>query len=191
MLLYRSYTNQRQMHQAALRHVRSHTSDAAHSPPPPPPPPPPPRSPSVSVGSAPESPSPAPECQDFFKALANDASAAKKRKRTESAIGVATQSPYCLDVPANARLKYHVYVKDRTDSSDLAAPATYRHTDYMIARGAFAGLKAAFHGQDPMFVIQTPSGRKSITNEDEWENAVLAVYNARRSGGVVEVEVLV
>ncbi len=185
MLLYRSYSNQRQMHQAALRHVRSHNSDAAHSPPPPS------QSPSISGGSPPESPSPAPECRDFFKALANDASAAKKRRRTESAIGVATPNPYCLDVPANARLKYHVYVKDKADSSDLAAPATYRHTDYMIARGAFAGLKAAFQGQDPIFVIQMPSGRKSITNEDEWEHAVLSVYNARRSGGVVEVEVFV
>ncbi len=185
MLLYRFYTNQRQMHQAALRHVRSHNSDAGHSPPPPP------RSPSISSGSTHESPPPAPGCQDFFKALANDASAAKKRRRTESAIGVATQNSYCLDVPANARLKYHVYVKDRTDNSDLAAPATYKHTDYMIARGAFAGLKAAFQGQNPILVIQTPSGRKSITNEDEWEHAVLAIYNARRSGGVVEVEVLV
>ena len=185
MLLYRSYSNQRQMHQAALRHVRSHNSDAAHSPPPPP------QSPSISGGSTSESPSPAPECRDFFKALANDASAAKKRRRTESAIGVATPNPYCLDVPANARLKYHVYVKDKADGSDLAAPSTYRHTDYMIARGALAGLKAAFQGQDPIFVIQTPSGRKGITNEDEWEHAVLSVYNARRSGGVVEVEVFV
>lgn len=190
ILLYRMYNNQRQIHQTTLRIVRSHkgvdtTAQSRSST----------RSPPVpETTAASETPTPAaPDCQAFFAALAQDASAAKKRKRDESVLGIATPPAYDLEIPANAKLKYHVYVKDKTDGSDLAAPTVYRHTDYMIARGAFASLKSAFEsaGQAPVFEIQTPSGRKSITSEDEWEHAVLAIYNARRSGGVVEVDVFV
>lgn len=187
MLLYRAFSSQRQMYQSALRQARSHSSNigtASRSLS---------RSPSVPQAGVSRSPPPAPEGQAFFEALARDASAAKKRKHIEAALGIGSQIPYELEVPANARLKYHVYVKDRTDGSGLAAPTTYRHTDYMIARGAFGSLKSAFEtaGQVPAFEVQTPSGRKRITNEDEWEHAVLAIYNVRRSGGVVEVDVLV
>jgi hypothetical protein len=187
MLLYRVYNNQRQMHQATLRHARSHNSNAGGVSPSPS------QSSAISESDSPEKPSPTPECRAFFEALARDASASKKRKHSESVLGFATQNPYELEIPANARLKYHVYVKDRTDGSELAAPTTYRHTDYMIARGAFTGLRSAFKaaGHAPVLEIQTPAGRKSITSENDWEHAVLAVYNARRSGGVVEVDVLV
>lgn len=197
MLLYRMYTNQRQMHQALLRarvRLRQSDSNSARSPS---------RSQSPSLPSSvpspvpppsdPQSPPPTPGAQSLFEALAKDARAAKKRKHAESVLGIANLNPYDLEVPANARLKYHVYVKDKTDGSDLAAPTTYWHTDYMIARGAFSGLKSAFEaaGQVPIFEIQTPSGRKSVTNEDEWERAVFSIYNVRRSGGVVEVDVFV
>lgn len=187
MLLYRMYSGQRQIHQNALRQARSHKSNTATSSPSRS------RSPSSSRAVASMSPPPAPEGQAFFEALAMDASAAKKRKYDETALGIGSQSTCELEVPANARLKYHVYVKDRTDGSDLAAPTTYRHTDYMIARGAFGSLKSAFEtaGQVPTFEIQTPSGRKRIMDVDEWERAVLAIYNVRRSGGVVEVDVWV
>lgn len=187
MLLYRMYSGQRQIHQTALRQARSHNSNTATASPSPS------RSPSSSRAVVSLSPPLAPEGRAFFEALAKDASAAKKRKYDEIALGIGSQTPYELEVPANARLKYHVYVKDRTDGSDLAAPTTYRHTDYMIARGAFGSLKSAFEtaGQVPTFEIQTPSGRKTITDVDEWEHAVLAIYNVRRSGGVVEVDVWV
>ncbi len=187
LLLYRMFSNQRQMHQTALRHARSHNSRIADLSPSPS------RSSSISEIGAPESPSPAPENRAFFEAVAQDASASKKRKQSESVLGIVTHNTYELEIPANARLKYHVYVKDGADGSDLAGPSTYRHTDYMISRGAFTGLKSAFTaaGQNPTFEIQTPAGEKSIANEDEWEHAVLAIYNARRSGGVVEVTVFI
>ncbi|KAK4157915.1 hypothetical protein C8A00DRAFT_39768 [Chaetomidium leptoderma] len=202
MLLYRMYNNQRQMHQTFLRaQARSlqnnSTTNSAESPSPSS------RSPSaMPADRLPESPPPTPECQAFFEAVARDASAAKKRKHAEAVLGITTttttaaaggQPVHEVEVPANARLKYHVYIKDKTDGGDLAPPTTYRHTDYMIARGAFASLKSSFEaaGQVPIVEIQTPFGRKSITSEEEWENAVLAIYNVRRAGGVVEVDVFV
>ena len=149
-------------------------------------------SPSAPRANSPQSPTPAPDGQSFFEALAKDACAAKKRKHAEAVLGL-NQNPIELEVPANARLKYHVYVKDRADGADVAPPMTYRHTDYVIARGAFSSLKAAFAaaGHDPAYVIQTPFGRRPITCEDDWESAVLSIYNVRRAGGVVEVDVFV
>ncbi|KAK4106528.1 hypothetical protein N658DRAFT_415106 [Parathielavia hyrcaniae] len=190
MLLYRIYINKRQMHQATLRtQARLQQSGVASertlSPSPS-------RSPSASPARAPQSPPPTPKSQAFFKALANDAIARKKRKHAEAAYGV-SRNPYEVDIPANAKLKYRVYVRDKTDGSDLVAPTTYRHTDFMISRGAFSSLKASFEaaGQVPTFEIQTPLGRKGITSEEQWEQAVLSIYNTRRSGGVVEVDIFV
>jgi hypothetical protein len=150
------------------------------------------RSPSAPVTTGPQSPPPTPDSLTFFEALAQDASAGKKRKHADAVLGIA-QNLYEVEVPANAKLKYHVYVKDKTDGSDLAAPTTYRHTDYMIARCAFSSLKASFEaaGQVPVIHIQTPYGGKTVTSEEEWEQAVLAIYNVRRAGGVVEVDVFV
>jgi hypothetical protein len=119
--------------------------------------------------------------------------AAKKRKHAESVLGIPGQHPIELEIPANARLTYHVYVKDKTDGSDLGPPASYQHTDSIIAGGAFLYLKSSFEaaGHVPILEIQTPFGRKSITTKEEWEGAVLGIYNVRRSGGVVEVDVFV
>jgi hypothetical protein len=63
----------------------------------------------------------------------------------------------------------------------------------MISSGAFSSLKAAFEaaGQDPVYRIHTPFDTKTVTSEEEWDRAVLAIYNARRSGGVVEVDILI
>lgn len=195
MLLYRLFTNQRQMHQATVRNrARLLGSDAKPNPSPSPSRS---RSPSPSTSSQPlslcGSRSPGPDGQEFFDALARDVTASKKRKLAESVLGIASPNPFELEVPANARLMYHVYVKDKTDGSDLAPPRTYRHTDSMITRGAFSCLKSCFETveQVPIIEIQTPFGRRTITSEEEWEHAVLTIYNVRRAGGVVEVDVFV
>ncbi|KAH6850171.1 hypothetical protein B0I37DRAFT_428158 [Chaetomium sp. MPI-CAGE-AT-0009] len=183
-VLYRVYTNQKQTLQNMMR-AKARLQEANPSPPLSP-------APSAQPASSCQSPPAAPGGQSFFEALARDASAGKKRKHDEAVLGL-DQVPYDVEVPANARLKYHIYVKDRNDGADLAAPTTYRHTDYMISHGAFSSLKAAFEaaGQNPVYVIQTPFGRREVTTEAEWDSAVLIIYNARRSGGVVEVDIFV
>ncbi|KAK3901335.1 hypothetical protein C8A05DRAFT_45007 [Staphylotrichum tortipilum] len=186
MLLYRMYYNQRQMHHTSVRQAaQNQHSEMAN---------PVSRSPSAQPPTvATERQQLAPEGVAFFDALAKDAAAAKKRKRTETSNNGGYQTPYELEIPANARLEYAVYVKDKKDGSDLTMHSTYRHTDYAIASGAFASLSSTFKaaGQVPVFKIITPSGLKTIATEAEWESAVLAVYNMRRSGGVVEIEVYV
>jgi hypothetical protein len=217
MFLYRIFTNQRQMYQAALRRGQAQNAGTdpgrSASPPSPPSPPSassgpsspvrppdlpsvrPPVPPSVPPFATPsaspphQTPPPPPEGQSFFAALAREAAATKKRKAGESALAI--PEPYEVEVPANARLKYRVYVKDAVDGRDLAPPTTYRHTDYMISRGAFTSLKASFEaaGQEPKIDIQTPFDRRRVTSERDSEQAVLYIYSARRSGGVVEVDV--
>ena len=200
MVLYRVYTNQKQKHQSIMR-AKSRLQEANPSPPPTPAPfTPPTDSPSAQLADTPsaqpadssQSPLPAPASQSFFEAIAKDASAGKKRKHSEAVLGI-NQVHYDVEVPANARLKYHIYVKDKKDGDDLAPCSTYRHTDYMISRGAFSSLKAAFEtaGQDPVYIIHTPYDNRTVTNEEEWDNAVLVIYNARRSGGVVEVDIFI
>lgn len=192
MILYRAYTNQKQKHQSAMR-AQSRLLEANPSPPlSPAPSAQPADSPSAQPADSPQSPLPTPASQSFFEAIAKDASAGKKRKRSEAVLGI-NQVHYDVEVPANARLKYHIYVKDNSDGDDLAPCSTYRHTDYMISSGAFSSLKAAFEaaGQNPVYMIHTPSGIRTVTSEKEWDNAVLVIYNARRSGGVVEVDILI
>jgi hypothetical protein len=183
-ILYRVYTNRKQVYQGIMR-AQSRLREANPSPPPSP-------APSAPPADFSQSPSPVPASQSFFEVIAKDASAGKKRKHSEAVLGI-NQVHYDVEVPANARLKYHIYVKDKNDGADLAPTSTYRHTDYMISRGAFSSLKAAFEatGQDPVYIIHTPFGRRAVTSEEEWENAVLIIYNARRSGGVVEVDILI
>ncbi|KAL2201276.1 hypothetical protein P885DRAFT_26730 [Corynascus similis CBS 632.67] len=192
MVLYRIYTNTKQQFLAMLRTqatMKNANSDGAAS------------SSSSPVPSAqPATPTlihlegPTADGQSFFAALVNNAVAGKKRKRDEAVLGLDEgDSTYPVEVPPNARLKYHVYVKDKTDGADIMPPTTYRHTDYLIARGAFSSLKAAFEAasQNPVYEIQTPSGRRKVTTEAEWDAAVLTIYNARRVGGVVEVDIFV
>ncbi|KAL2018808.1 hypothetical protein VTK56DRAFT_366 [Thermocarpiscus australiensis] len=153
-----------------------------------------PGSPSGPPATPPSIPPASREGQIFFDALVQTAIAAKKRKHDESVLGLAGQTPPVeLEIPANARLTYYIYVKDKTDGSDLGSPATYRHTDCMIVGGAFSCIKSSFEaaGHVPIIEIQTPFGRRSVASEEDWENAVLTIYNVRRSGGVVEVDVFV
>ena len=151
------------------------------------------RSPSAQPTASTERHHSAREGVAFFEALAKEAAAAKKRKRAESPPGPGYYIAYELEIPANARLEYAVYVKDKDDGSDLTMHSTYRHTDFAIASSAFASLSSTFRaaGQCPIFKIMTPSGKKTISTEAEWESAVLAVYNMRRAGGTVEIEVFV
>ncbi len=186
MLLYRMYYNQRQMHNTTVRQAvqQQQQFEMAYSVS---------RSLSALPPAATEWQHPAPEAVAFFDALAKDAAAAKKRKRSEACLNVGYHTAYELEIPANARLEYVVYVKDKDDGSDLTMHSTYRHTDYTIASGAFLSLSSTFKaaGQVPVFKILTPSGKRTVATEAEWENAVLAVYNMRRAGGVVEIEVFV
>ena len=208
MVLYRVYTNQKQKHQSIMR-AQSRLQEANPSPPSSPAPSAQPTgspsaqpadspsaqladSPPAQPADSPQSPLPAPASQSFFEAIAKDASAGKKRKCSEAVLGI-NQVLYDVEVPANARLKYNIYVKDKKDGDDLAPCSTYRHTDYMLSRGAFSSLKAAFEtaGQDPIYIIHTPYSNKTVTSEEEWNNAVLIIYNARRSGGVVDVDIFI
>ena len=212
MLLYKVYDNQRVAYQQRMRLMARQTGSAAlasppETPPPgqkeggeePPPPPPPPQQQQQQQQQG------GPAC---FSSLAQHASATKKRKHAESVLGLAdpndnnnggSSAVVELEIPANAKLTYHVYVKDKTDGSDLAPPATYRHTDAVMAHGsgggaAFSSLRAAFEAaghEEPILEIQTPFGRRTIASEQDWEHAVLTIYNVRRSGGVVEVDVFV
>ncbi|KAK4140345.1 uncharacterized protein C8A04DRAFT_15052 [Dichotomopilus funicola] len=201
MLLYRVYTNQKQMYQIRVRaeasvqsQVQAQMANSGAAP-----------SPSISAPSAPAASTPASpprapstfpaasEGQSFFHALSKDVTVGKKRKHTEALMGLGEEQESELVVPANARLKYYIYVKDKADAVDFMPPTIYRHTDFMISRGAFSSLKAAFEadGHAPECVIQTPHGRKKINTEEEWNAAVLSIYERRRSGGVVEVDVYV
>ncbi|KAL2135524.1 hypothetical protein VTI74DRAFT_8130 [Chaetomium olivicolor] len=191
MLLYRVFNSQRQMYLTVLRtrakieqrdsETRSTISRS------------PSHAPSLPASASPRSPPSTPEGQEFFDALAKDAVAAKKRRLAEATLGIAEGKLFELEIPANAKLKYHIYLINKADGSALGPPTTYRHTDYMIARGAFSSLTSSLEaaGMDPQIEIQTYRGRKLITCEAEWEQAVLQIYNARRSGGVVEVDVFV
>jgi hypothetical protein len=119
--------------------------------------------------------------------------AAKKRKHAEAILGIARPEAYELDLPANANLNYYIYTKDKIDGIDLAFPTKWRHADFAISHGPFSGLKSSFEaaGHSPIIEIQTPFGREAITSEEEWERAVRTIYNVRRLGGVVEVDVFV
>ncbi|KAJ4304393.1 hypothetical protein N0V88_002006 [Collariella sp. IMI 366227] len=191
MLLYRLFNCQRQMYLATLRaqdkiapldsRSRSATSRS------------PSLTPSLPASTTAGTPPPTPEGQEFFDALVKDVVSAKKRKLHESTLGLTKNQAFELEVPANARLKYHIYLINQVDGSALGPPTTYRHNDYMIARGAFSSLNASLEaaGMTPHIEIHTRRGRKVITSETEWEQAVLQIYNVRRSGGVVEVDVFV
>jgi hypothetical protein len=113
----------------------------------------------------------------------------KKRKRSDDD----SDTAYQLEIPDDAKLTYHIYVKDKVDNTDLSPPAVYRHSDDMITRGAFSYLKSSLEaaGHLPTFEILTPNGRRIICNESEWEQAVVAIYNRRRSGGSVEIDIYI
>ncbi|GAB1320511.1 hypothetical protein MFIFM68171_10721 [Madurella fahalii] len=131
--------------------------------------------------------------QLHFTSLAKNTTTAKKRKHAESVMGVGRNEPVLeVKVPRNANLTYNVYVRDLADGSELTPGTTCRHVD-MMERGAFSYLSSFFkaEGHTPAITIQTPFQLKEIENDEDWDHAVLSVYNVRRSGGVVVVDVWV
>lgn len=128
----------------------------------------------------------------LFDSLIQRATAAKKRKR--EAEPLRGTEVYELEVPADALLTYHVVLWDGTDGSQLGPPATYRHTESAMAHGAFSYLKNSLYeaGEtSPHFEITGPNGKRKVSSEMDWEQAVLALYNAKRSGNDVWVDVYI
>ncbi|KAK3692813.1 hypothetical protein B0T22DRAFT_436054 [Podospora appendiculata] len=125
----------------------------------------------------------------LFDFLVDNVTRAKKRKRDESDSDVA----YEVEVPAGADLTYCINVKDKGDGGSLSPPAVYRHSDDFITRGAYSYLRLSLEaaGHAPAFEIPAPGGTKTITDESDWEQAVLAIYNRERSYGQVEVNVFI
>jgi len=112
-----------------------------------------------------------------------------KRKRPYSV----ANPTYELEVPNDAKLTYCVYTRDQTDGSELGPPATYRHNDSAITHGVFSYLKGSLEaaGHSPVFEILTPYGVRTINSEEDWDQAVVSIYNRRRSGAQVEVDIFV
>ncbi|KAK4178449.1 hypothetical protein QBC36DRAFT_103959 [Triangularia setosa] len=157
-------------------------------------------SPILPIRQVPEAAQPEPEMvpessQSFFASLVSEVAVNKKRKRAKSLAGLQDPDIYDLEIPPNAKLTYRIFVKDGVDSSDLIdTPFEFKHTDSIISEGAFEGLMASFEQAQcrrPHMWIQTPYGRRIITASEEWDQAVLLIYNLRRAGGVVEVDVFV
>ncbi|KAK0646004.1 hypothetical protein B0T16DRAFT_457976 [Cercophora newfieldiana] len=112
-----------------------------------------------------------------------------KRKRSYSAVN----PTYEVEVPDDAKLTYRVCVRDLADGSELGSPATYKHGSLPMSQGVYSYLKNLLEvaGHEPIFEILTPAGVKRIDNEVEWDGAVVSVYNRRRSGSQVEVDIWV
>lgn len=112
-----------------------------------------------------------------------------KRRRCE----LEPPTAYEVEVPENARLTYHIYIRDRQDGRHLADPFVCRHTDGFINEGAHTYLDTALRNQGwtPHFFITTPLGVRSIHSELEWGAAVVQIYNNRRYGAQVEVDIWV
>ncbi|KAK4190062.1 hypothetical protein QBC35DRAFT_521725 [Podospora australis] len=132
--------------------------------------------------------------ESFFSSLVNDVAMCKRRKIANSFLPNQQPEVYGLEIPPDAKLTYYVYVKDKSDGSDLSSgPVEYKHTDTVISKGAFSQLVSSFKAAEyePIVEIQTFWGRKAVTTADEWDSAVFSIYNVRRSGGVVEVDIFV
>lgn len=128
-----------------------------------------------------------------FASLVQNITTAKKRKYAEMVMGVGHHQPALeLEIPPNADLTYKVYVRDATDGTELSPVTTYRH-DAMMVQRAFSYLSSSLQaeGHTPAIEIQTPFQNKTIESDEDWESAVLSIYNVRRSGGVVVIDVWV
>ncbi|KAK4456152.1 hypothetical protein QBC34DRAFT_389097 [Podospora aff. communis PSN243] len=112
-----------------------------------------------------------------------------KRKRSYSAVN----PTYEVEIPDDAKLSYRVCVRDVADGTELSLPATYRHGSIDTTVGVYSYLKNTLEagGHQPVFEILTPAGVRKINSEAEWDQAVTSVYNRRRSGGQVEVDIWV
>ncbi|KAK0623411.1 hypothetical protein B0T14DRAFT_582062 [Immersiella caudata] len=112
-----------------------------------------------------------------------------KRKRSCSAVNPA----YEVEIPDDAKLNYRVCVRDVADGGELGSPATYQHGNMDTTLGVYSYLKKMLEagGHRPIFEILTPAGVIRIDSEAEWDRAVVSIYNRRRSGGQVEVDIWV
>ncbi|KAK0711205.1 hypothetical protein B0H67DRAFT_584616 [Lasiosphaeris hirsuta] len=131
---------------------------------------------------------PTQESRLLLDSLVKNVTNNKKRRRSDT-----SEFSYEVEVPDDAKLTYHIYIKDKTNWADLSPSAVYRHTDSIITRGAFTYLKTSLEaaGESPAFEILTPYGPRVICSEDDWDQAIIAIYNRRRSGGQVEVDIFV
>lgn len=129
------------------------------------------------------------ESRLLLDSLVKNVTNTKKRRRSDTN----SEFAYEVEVPDDARLTYHIYIKDKVNWTDLSPPAVYRHTDSIITRGAFTYLKKSLEaaGESPAFEILTPYGPRVICSEEDWDQAIIAIYNRRRSGGQVEVDIFV
>ena len=115
-----------------------------------------------------------------------------KRKANEAEASP-SETPLCVEVPADADLTYRVYVKDKTSGQDLSPPTIYRHSNQLLACGAYKYLTSSFAsaGYSSIVMIHTANQTKWINNEEDWESAVREIYWWRTRGGIVEVDILV
>jgi hypothetical protein len=152
------------------------------------------RSPSVApppvygtTGSS-VTPLPAQQSNPLLDSLVTSAMSAK-RKRSYSAVN----PTYEVEVPDDAKLNYRVCVRDVADGGELGSPATYQHGNIDTTLGVYSYLKKTLEagGHQPTFEILTPAGVMRIGSEAEWDRAVVSIYNRRRSGGQVEVDIWV
>ncbi len=115
-----------------------------------------------------------------------------KRKASEAEASP-SEIALCVEVPADADLTYRVYVKDKTSGQDLSPPTIYRHSNQLVASGAYKYLTSSFAsaGYHSIVMIHTASQTKWINSEEDWESAVREIYWWRTKGGIVEVDILV
>lgn len=122
-----------------------------------------------------------PAASATFDVLAEEISRIKRRKRTSAT------------VPADADLKYRLSFRDEDDSEELRPAVTYKHSNKVILPGAFLYLQKSFAtvATRAIIMINTPKGQERVNSQEEWDAAVLSVWQAKGTGGLVEVDVVV
>ncbi|KAL1840108.1 hypothetical protein VTJ49DRAFT_803 [Mycothermus thermophilus] len=135
---------------------------------------------------------PSAESLAILKSRVEDIAAAKQPNSSEPKLDLVSTA-FKAKVPADANLGYHIYFKSRVDGSDVAAPLSFQHTDHNLSQHAFPYLRSLLEnaGYEPTFIMTTPLGRMTIENEEAWDRAICFVYNLRRAGGNVEVDVYI
>ncbi|KAL2271638.1 hypothetical protein VTJ83DRAFT_1009 [Remersonia thermophila] len=128
----------------------------------------------------------------ILKSRVDEITAAKQPNSSEPKLDFVSM-PFEAKVPADANLSYHIYFKSQADGSDVAAPVSFQHTDHNLSQGAFPYLRSLLEqaGYDPVFIMTTPLGRMMVENEEAWDRVICLVYNLRRAGGNVEVDIYI
>ncbi|KAK3996109.1 hypothetical protein QBC44DRAFT_387150 [Cladorrhinum sp. PSN332] len=124
-----------------------------------------------------------------FASLAQKADETRKRKHAHVAAETNQVRACEVDLPADASLTYIITVKDKTTSVPFSGAQSFRHTNPLIADGAFAQLKASFevNGHRPLIHIYTAAGPRPIQDVEDWDAAVLGIFNNRQRDVVVDV----